>query len=400
MKVSIIGAGFSGLTLAHYLRERGLEVDIFEKSRRTGGLIQTKSESAGMVETAANGLWNTPRVEELFAQLSLPMAPRSPQRKKRYIFRGKPRRWPVSLATALRLATRVGLPGSRLKYKPRADETIRAWALRIGNEEFLNYLLAPALQGIYAGDVNRMSAELILGRFFEPTKKQRAKNHGTVAPESGMGQLIQALSNSLRDRGVRIDYGVEYQLGSSRLPLVMATSAWEAAEYLRDQDPRTSEILARVDALPLVTVTAFFTETPSRYRGFGCLFPAAEKFNALGVLFNSDIFLNRSNVRSETWIFGGALDLQIVDASEEEILAKILADRRRLFATQNPLSFSIQRWPRALPHYTVEWKSCIERLAPKRGYYLTGNYLGALGLSNVLEFNVNLADRIAKDLRV
>ena len=38
MKIAIVGAGFTGLSLAYYLSKEGRRVDIFEKSSHLGGL--------------------------------------------------------------------------------------------------------------------------------------------------------------------------------------------------------------------------------------------------------------------------------------------------------------------------------------------------------------------------
>ena len=36
-RVAVIGAGFSGVTSAKHLREAGIEVVVFERSRQAGG---------------------------------------------------------------------------------------------------------------------------------------------------------------------------------------------------------------------------------------------------------------------------------------------------------------------------------------------------------------------------
>ncbi len=54
----------------------------------------------------------------------------------------------------------------------------------------------------------------------------------------------------------------------------------------------------------LVSATAFFSPHPQDLHGFGVLFPRDSGVSALGVLFNADIFPNRSTLRSETWISG------------------------------------------------------------------------------------------------
>lgn len=53
MKIAIIGAGVSGLTAAHHLTTRGLEVEVFEKSRGLGGRLATKRLDWAHMDTGA-----------------------------------------------------------------------------------------------------------------------------------------------------------------------------------------------------------------------------------------------------------------------------------------------------------------------------------------------------------
>ena len=62
-KIKIIGGGVSGLFAAYNLIKLGHEVEIFEKSNRVGGLIQTLHLDWGVVETAANGVLNSRKLQ-------------------------------------------------------------------------------------------------------------------------------------------------------------------------------------------------------------------------------------------------------------------------------------------------------------------------------------------------
>ena len=86
-KAVVIGGGFSGLTSAYYLQKAGYHVEIFEKTQRTGGLINTLHLPEGMVETAANGIINSVEFEALARDIGLPLMAASRESHKRYIFR-------------------------------------------------------------------------------------------------------------------------------------------------------------------------------------------------------------------------------------------------------------------------------------------------------------------------
>lgn len=398
--VTIVGAGFAGLTLAYELLEQGLQVEIHEKESHAGGLLGTRHTSFGLVETAANALLANADIELLFAELNLKFAERRFERRKRYIYWEKPRRWPLPLRDTVRLiinALRVSFGHEALL--PEAGESIASWARRFGGKAFEERVLVPGLQGIYAGDAEKMSAVLILKAMFgDKPKRHRLK--GSVAPAGGMGALIRALEKHIIAKGGAIHYKSDFTLPASLPgPTVITTSAWAAAALTRAHHPRLSELLARAESLPLVSVTAFFSERAGDPRGFGCLFPRAQGFSALGVLFNSCIFEGRASrsdaARSETWILGGAHEPNILAENDTQILQRIERDRQRLNPdTAAPVHVEIVRWPRAIPHYTLDWERKLMQLNPKPPLYIHGNYLGEIGLARIYARSRRLAEQI------
>src|SRR3954453_11008403 len=100
--VTVVGGGFSGLATAYYLSQAGIPVEIVEKSHRLGGLIATLETPLGPVETAGIGMRNCARVDAVCRDLGLPMvrSARSSSRA-RYIYRQRPRRWPLSPGESL-----------------------------------------------------------------------------------------------------------------------------------------------------------------------------------------------------------------------------------------------------------------------------------------------------------
>ena len=58
-KVAIIGAGASGLSCGDLLSERGIEVDIYEKSNQLGGLATSSKLTKGSIDTFYHHLFET-----------------------------------------------------------------------------------------------------------------------------------------------------------------------------------------------------------------------------------------------------------------------------------------------------------------------------------------------------
>jgi oxygen-dependent protoporphyrinogen oxidase len=167
-KISVVGAGFAGLTLSLRLAELGFEVDLYEKSSRVGGLLGTETNSFGLAEQAANALIRTARAEKLFADLQIPAVLPLVESKKRFIFRGIPKSWPLSVLETLSLVFKVAPKYifSRQSLKPSPGETLKNWGLAKLGKNPTNFLLEPAMQGIYACESTNLSASLILGPLF------------------------------------------------------------------------------------------------------------------------------------------------------------------------------------------------------------------------------------------
>ena len=400
--VKVVGAGFSGLVTAYYLVKEGFRVRICEQSSRAGGLIRTIRTPPGMVETAANGLLNSARLEALCANTGVPLLATRRDGRKRFIFRDRPRQIPLNASDAFALAARLVAGATSLR--PRQLETIAEWGRRVLGKGATNYLLVPVLGGIYAGDPERLSASLIFGRAALPdhlgtNRPARANVRGTVAPPQGMQQLIDGLSDYLKRAGVEFVFNHSAQAEANE-PTAVCLSARSAAEFLADISPEVSEALRRVEMLSLVTATSFYAPEAARLKGFGCLFPRGQGFRARGVLFNDCIFEGRGPAHSEAWIFGGALDPDVVNLSDQE-LAQLIADERKRFfgADDSALDVRITRWPNALPHYSIDLERILTTLRPPPpNIALVGNYLGRIGLAKILERAACVAEEFRRTL--
>lgn len=394
-KAVVVGGGFSGLVTAYYLSRRGISVDLHEAGPRLGGLLGTEHLESGLVESAANGFILNDTVMELLTDLELEYIYPLKGARKRFIYRGGFRRWPLSLTETLGLLVKAvpRLLFRRGSFKPLPNETVWSWGLRCLNRGFTRYLLSPALQGIYAGDTHRMSADLILGPMFN---RQKQKYRGTVSFKGGMGEFINAIEKKLRQQGVQIFLNSFYKIEDLTTPHVVCASAATAGKVLEKIAPEVVGQLSQIEVMPVLSGTIFFEKPRFKIEGFGVLFPDDQEFRVLGVLSNTRIFENRGPAYSETWIFGGAKSPEVLEKSNEEILNLIQAERTRIFGlTDKVLEYRMNPWPKALPHYTLEHKKLLENLKLPKNLYLNGNYMGVIGLSRILIRSKELANEIA-----
>lgn len=87
----VVGTGFTGLLYATLAVLKGESVLLYEKRNRSGGLIGSVPTPFGLVETAANGILNSYRLEELAFALNLDIiSAKKELETKIYLERRKP----------------------------------------------------------------------------------------------------------------------------------------------------------------------------------------------------------------------------------------------------------------------------------------------------------------------
>jgi len=400
--ITVAGAGFSGLTTAFFLTKKGCKVRVVEKTVRPGGLIRTIHTEHGLVETAANGLLNSVRLQEMCAAIGVSLMPTRREGRKRFIYRGRPRQVPLKVSELLATGARVAAKSRNLKPLPL--ESIAKWGNRVLGAAMTDYLVTPALGGIYAGDPNCLSASLIFGRAQLPphlstNRPAKARLRGTVAPPKGMQQLIESLYEYLKNRGVEFAFNYSETMNPAE-PVIVCLSANAAGNYLQAVAPKLGEALQSVEMLSLATVTCFYPPDAAKVNGFGCLFPRDQNYRARGVLFNDSIFEGRGPAHAETWIFGGALDPEVVNLTDDQVSELIADERERFYGVRNDtLAVHITRWRNALPHYSLDLERTLTTLPPPpRNVALVGNYLGRIGLAKILERAAFVAEEFGSSL--
>jgi oxygen-dependent protoporphyrinogen oxidase len=144
----------------------------------------------------------------------------------------------------------------------------------------------------------------------------------------------------------------------------------------------------------LRTVTAFFHPHHADLHGFGVLFPRAGSIRALGVVFNTEAFPNRSPHRSETWIYEGASFRGTRDVIDAMTLDRSVFTSRK----DGPIGEPVVPTPADIPVYDAELSRAIDlvdRAGLPQHIALAGNYLGRLGVSKLIDGAAEAAERLA-----
>ncbi|MBL7542367.1 MAG: FAD-dependent oxidoreductase [Bdellovibrionaceae bacterium] len=391
--IRIIGAGFSGLSLAYHFVKRGYAVTLIEKSNRVGGVIQSSRQNQMLVESAANGFLASEKIEELFADIGVkPLETRTESRKK-YIFRGRLRRWPLSFSETIILIGRLAWAVVTGRRKPQAYETLHAWAQRVLGNAGDVYLIQPMVNGIFAEKTNLLNAQLVLGALFY--KKKKKSKRGLLSAAGGMDEVMQKIKDYLVSHNVRIEFEKDPFLDESILQhnTFLATNFQTAYSVLCHSSLLNT--VSKTDglrSLSLVRVTLNFKKVTDEIDGFGVLFPNVENFNAIGVLANTKIFEHRGEY-NESWIFSNSTQPHLLSWSDEQIKDKISLDRQRLFKSVFEIKdMTVHRWPDVIPSYNHDLKQFLDEHSSLT-QNITGNFLGVLGLTGIHERNAALVEK-------
>jgi oxygen-dependent protoporphyrinogen oxidase len=224
--IVIIGAGLTGLSLAHFLKKKGRRPLVLEKDERPGGVIQTFSENGFVYESGPNtGVLSTKEIALLFEELNGNCTVETGQggANKRYVMKNG--RWeplPSGLFSAVKtplftLGDKFRILGEPFRQPgTNPDESVADMVRRRLGNSFLDYAVDPFISGIYAGDPSRLVTRYALpklyaleqnyGSFIKGTiRKSREKKSDddrkatreVFSARGGLGSIISALAKEV-----------------------------------------------------------------------------------------------------------------------------------------------------------------------------------------------------------
>lgn len=452
MRLTIIGGGITGLSLAYFLLERrsALDILVLESEKKAGGKIWTDKVDGFLCEWGVNGfLDNRPKTLELVSKLSLSPLRSNDNARKRYIFtNGKLTLLPES-PTAFLTSNLLSLPG-RLRviweiFVPKwrgGDESLAHFATRRLGREAFEKLIDPMASGIFAGDPEKMSLKSCFTKVYaleqkygslirgmiklqkeakKTGKKVGAGPGGTLTSfydgmETFIDALTDVLGNRLRTRAEVVSIGRKGNTYSMFLSdgsqletdaVVCATPAFTTASMVKELSEQLSSLLGGI-SYPAISVVCFGYKKEKIRRdldGFGFLIPFRERRKILGTLWDSSIFPNRAphgHVLLRTMIGGARMsDLAVED---ERKLVRIVTDELNdiMGISSEPDFVKVYTHRKGIPQYVVGHAERIEQidaLSRKfRHFYITGNAYRGIGVNDCIENSSKLAERILQEI--
>ena len=357
MRLVVVGAGISGLAVAHRAVERAreqgrpLELTVLEGADRVGGTIQTEHRDGFLVEGGPDSfLSEKPWALALCRRLGVEdRLIRTDDSRRRTFVVWDGRLHPLPEGFQLLAPTRLApLLASRLfswpgKLRmacdlvlPRGgdpDESLGAFVRRRLGREALERVAQPLVAGIYTADPDELSLAATMPRFLEMERRERSvilalwraarRAPGQHAGASGarwslfvtfargMEELVQALvarlpagAVRLKERvvGVARDDGGRWRVATAggaayeADALVLAPEAHQAARMLRYVDPGLAHLLEGIPHASSATVSLAYrrAEVGHPLDGFGFVVPHVARRPIIACTFSSVKYAGRA----------------------------------------------------------------------------------------------------------
>jgi protoporphyrinogen/coproporphyrinogen III oxidase len=438
-QVIVIGGGISGLACAFRLQRLGVPVMLLEGADRVGGLLGTVEQDSLILESGPQSFQGTDPILELIREIEienelLEADPRAP----RYVLR-RGRLHEIPMSPRAVLTSSMLTVGSRWRIasepfrrtRPLSEEeTVADFVRRKFGHEILEYLVAPFVSGVYAGDPEKLSLRAAFPTLEEwerqygsvlrgamkssPAKGKRAGPPSLCSFRRGVATLARAIGEKLRASlrvGARVlavnrtgeasarKYQIRVASGGREETIiadaiVAATPAYAAAHLLSSISSPLAHTLSGIAYAPVAVVAAAYyaRQIGRSTEGFGFLVPRSERLHTLGTVWNSSLFPGRAHkgMVVMTSFVGGATEPELVEKPEEEIAAIVHDENARVLQiTGSPVARAIWRYPKGLPQYNLGHGHVVEAIRDGEranpGLFFAGNYLEGPALGKCVE---------------
>lgn len=444
--VIVVGGGVSGLSVAWWLAQVGIAVEVWEQDARPGGKILTREADGYLTERAASMMLNfRPEVSRMLALTGLGaakvMCPSAPENQRYLVQDGRLVPFPLRLRT-LMLSPLWSLRGKlRLLAEPfvprggHPDETVSEFIVRRLGREVLEKAIEPFVAGPLASDPDQASARAVLPRLVALEnsygslalgigvrtilQRRTAPVHETFSFRKGMATLIDTLAAApgVRFRARCTATQLEPRGSGWRLVgrtpdgdhmvrarhLVLSAPAPAAAMLVHPLDTQLARLLRGIGYAPLTVVHLAFDRSAIRQPldGLGFLVPRVERLQLTGCQWISSLFpcrAPRGKVLLACYV-GGARAPETRDWDDDQCIEAVVAWLGSLMGIDAaPERVWIDRHECGLPLYhgahPGRLGAMTERLGNWPGLHLAANYWGGVSVRDRIAHGYALAQRI------
>lgn len=413
MRVAIIGAGWSGLSVATFLRERGQDVTMHEAGHGPGGRIRTHREDGHLVEAGPHGVIPSDAATKRLLDISgVPLVTAPAQAPRFVVHRGRSVELPAKPPQVLK--TPLLTTGAKLRlfteplHRTGPDgETVGSFARRrLGRGA--RDLVDAFVSGVYAGDPDRLVLKHAFpelhrmdatGGLLRNLKKPTHARPLLTSAREGMESLVRALAAKL---DIVYDSPVTSATESATSVTITTSQGREDVDHaVLATDP---EAVRRILGLPIaapplapVHIVAFgMPDDAGPPEGYGMLSPEREGRFALGALFESRLFPGRAPVGQQLvrCLIGGRRHPERVTLAPDEIARKAWNDLVELSIVRGEPTRTFHLKTQGIPQ-PEEGQSAWLSVLPHRRIHVLGIGHRAVGLNALAAEAHQLAQRLA-----
>jgi oxygen-dependent protoporphyrinogen oxidase len=461
--VVVIGGGLAGLTAAYQLKKKGINVRVLESSSRTGGVVSSAHVDGFELDLGPNSLVLTPALEEWIKELHLEDArmEAAASCKNRFLVKDKTlyalSPHPLKLLKSPYLSWEakgrilterfrggpIGAGASADKTGAAAasgepdDESVASFFSRRLGGEITEAIADPIFSGIYAGDIDRLSAMEAMPRLVQWERQYGSLTKGIFRQKEamkgsrsiinfsgGMGRLTGALAAPLEGniytnvrvqniesgpRGYRVIYrqGEEDHIAGEHT-LEAGSLIYAAPAYALPFIPWFDELKTTASAIPYAPVRtvhlALRKDGLDLPDGFGFLVPTREHLSLLGCIFTSAIFPSKVPEGSAllTLMLGGAHRAADLLRDADRLQDAALQELKEILHISSPVRvLHEQTWRRAIPQKNTGYgrlKQSLLAFEEKHpGFFFAGNAVSGVSVGDTMEYAARIA-RLIGDL--
>ncbi|MDP9330136.1 MAG: protoporphyrinogen oxidase [Actinomycetota bacterium] len=451
-RVAVVGGGISGLTTAYRLAEAGVDVTLFEADALPGGKLRSIDVGGLTLPAGADSfLARKPWALELCKEIGLGGELVAPATSSAFLWtegglepflRDAPFGIPGDVANVFRW------PGVSRSGRARAAKDLLIRARKSDDDESLGSLLrrrlgdeateravVPLLEGLFAGDADRLSVRATFPELVFWERSQGSLIRGSQAamrnargaapapmflkPSGGVQRITDALADRLGPRvraGQRVTgvaregdgYALSFDVSADHMifdGVVIAAPASVAAALLGDTAPTASEELAGIPYASTGVVLMVYPENtqPDLPQGTGFVVPRGKAPMTASTWLSSkwpdEAFGTRAVVRCYV---GGVGAEDILDADDADLIEGCARHVAAIVPLPpEPEHAAVVRWPKAMPQYEVGHLDRVARIRDSLpgGIFVTGQAYDGVGIPDCVRAAGETAQAVLTHLK-
>ncbi len=418
----ILGAGITGLSLAHYLSLKNKDFLVIEKNNRVGGNISSELKEGFIIENGPNTvLLNNDSIIQLIKTYGLwkdIYTPIESAESNRYVLLNDklqllPRN-PLEFfkSPLLSLKEKLRIFKEPFIQKHKKNTTVADFIKTRFGEGILHQFVEPFLTGIYSGNTNKMSAKHTLKSLWEAEQKYGSVIKGIIKKErntkakmfnfqGGLSQLTNTIAKQLNSH-IQLNNQINHIEKNNKGYIIETTNntiscrniistlpAHVLAYFVNDETLKNC--LNDIEYVPVDVFHFGFNKIDinNQSPGFGVLTKKSDEKHFLGILFNSRIFPQVSPEEKElfTVIVGGSRQKKLCQLKPSKLKSLVLKELMDLMEVNNePIFSNHYKYKKGIPQYNLNHQTILDAIKNFQdnnpNFHILGNYFDGISVSD------------------